>query len=136
MEVNDNDNRKARVMQKITIIVGEVKLDAELLNTPTAQKVWDALPISGAANVWGDEIYFQIPVSAPQEADAREEVEIGTLAYWPVGKAFCIFFGPTPVSRGSQPRAYSPVNILGKVIGNAKILSGVSSGTQVIIEKS
>ncbi len=123
-------------MQKITIIVGEVKLDAELINTPTAQKVWDALPITGAANVWGDEIYFQIPVSAPQEADAREEVEIGTLAYWPVGKAFCIFFGPTPVSQGSQPRAYSPVNILGKVIGNAKILSGVSSGTQVIIEKS
>ena len=123
-------------MQKITITVGEVKLDAELINTPTAQKVWDALPITGAANVWGDEIYFQIPVSAPQEADAREEVEIGTLAYWPVGKAFCIFFGPTPVSQGSQPRAYSPVNILGKVIGNAKILSGVSSGTQVIIEKS
>ena len=123
-------------MQKITITVGEVKLDAELINTPTAQKVWDALPITGAANVWGDEIYFQIPVSAPQEADAREEVDIGTLAYWPVGKAFCIFFGPTPVSRGSQPRAYSPVNILGKVIGNAKILSGVSSGTQVIIEKS
>ena len=123
-------------MYIITITVGSVKLEPELNDSPTAQKVWDALPITGRANVWGDEIYFEIPVSAPQEPDARVDVEVGTLAYWPVGSAFCIFFGPTPVSRGSQPRAYSPVNILGQVTGNAKVLKDTSSGSLVSIEKT
>jgi hypothetical protein len=122
-------------MHRVTITIGTLTLKAELNDTLTARKVWDVLPISAKANVWGDEVYFEIPVSAAQEPDARVEVEVGTLAFWPVGNAFCIFFGPTPVSRDTKPRAYSPVNILGQVVGDATMLRGVTSGTQVNITK-
>ena len=80
-------------MNKITIAVGEISRNAELNDSPTSQKIWDALPITGRANVWGDEIYFEIPVEMPQEPDARQDMEVGELGYWPVGRAFCIFFG-------------------------------------------
>jgi hypothetical protein len=118
-------------MKRITISAGSVLMEAELNEGPTARKVWDALPIEGRANTWGDEIYFEIPVSARQEPDAREDVAVGELGYWPVGSAFCIFFGPTPVSSGVEPRAYSPVNILGRVLGDATRFRGVRSGTAV-----
>ena len=115
----------------ITISAGEVSLPAELNDTPTAQQIAAALPIEGRVNVWGDEIYFEIPVIAEQEPDARAEVEMGELGYWPVGHAFCIFFGPTPASIDERPRAYSPVNILGRVLGDATQFRGVSDGTVV-----
>lgn len=92
--------------------------------------------LRGAANIWGDEIYFEIPLSAPQEPDAREEVAIGTIAYWPIGRAFCIFFGPTPVSRSEKPRAYSPVNILGKIEGDLSGLRDVQQGDVVQLRKA
>ena len=121
-------------MNKITIVAGSVSMEAELNDSPTAQQIWDALPIEGAANTWGDEIYFEIPVVAGQEADARAQVEVGELGYWPVGHAFCVFFGPTPVSTDNRPRAYSPVNILGKVLGDATAFRVVKSGTTVKLE--
>ena len=120
-------------MKKINLSVGDVSLEAELLDTPTANKILDALPLESSATVWGDEIYFDIPLSLVQEPDARADVEIGDLAYWPAGPAFCIFFGPTPVSTGEQPRAYSPVNVFGKVIGDAKQLKGVANGSAVMV---
>jgi hypothetical protein len=122
-------------MKKITISAGTVSLPAELNDNPTAQQVWDALPIEGQANTWGDEIYFGIPVAAEQESDARADVEVGELGYWPVGQAFCIFFGPTPVSTGDQPRAASPVNILGRVLGDATEFRAVRSGETVRITR-
>jgi hypothetical protein len=120
-------------MQKINISIGNVTVEAEMHDTPTASKILEALPIEGLTNVWGDEIYFDIPLSLAQEPDARELVEVGDLGYWPAGPAFCIFFGPTPVSRGDQPRAYSPVNVFGRVIGDAKQLKGISSGENIRI---
>jgi len=122
-------------MKTITIQAGDLSLNAELNDQPTAVKVWEALPIEGKANRWGDEIYFEIPVIASQEPDAREQVEVGELGYWPVGRAFCIFFGPTPVSRGDQPRAYSPVNLLGRVSGDATLFRKIKSGEKVVIER-
>lgn len=122
-------------MNKITITVGEVALPAELNDSPTAQQVWEKLPIEGRANVWGDEIYFEIPVVAQQAPDARAQVEVGELAYWPVGRAFCIFFGPTPVSTDERPRAYSPVNILGRVLGDATQFRAVPDGALVRLER-
>ncbi|MBN1992223.1 MAG: hypothetical protein JW953_05935 [Anaerolineae bacterium] len=119
---------------KITISTGDISLPAELNNRPTAQQVAAALPIEGKANIWGDEIYFEIPVMAEPEPDARAEVEVGELGYWPVGHAFCIFFGPTPVSTGPKPRAYSPVNILGRVLGDAAQFKGTPNGATVKIE--
>ena len=106
-------------------------LEAALNDGPTARQVWDELPIEGFANRWGDEIYFEIPVDATLEADAREIVEVGELAYWPTGSAFCIFFGRTPVSTDERPRAYSPVNILGGISGGVSALRAVSSGTLI-----
>ncbi len=120
-------------MTEIRITVNDQIYHANLQDTPTAEKLIGALPIEGEASVWGEEIYFEIPVSVSQESDAREEVEVGTIAYWPVGRAFCIFFGPTPVSRGEKPRAYSPVNVMGKIEGDLSGLREVQSGAQVQI---
>ena len=122
-------------MAKINISAGNISLEAEILDTPTASKILEALPLESSANVWGDEIYFDIPLRLEQEPDARADVEIGDLAYWPAGPAFCIFFGPTPVSTGDQPRAYSPVNVFGRVLGDARQFKGISSGTAVMVTK-
>ena len=123
-------------MNKITITAGSVSLAAELNDGPTALLIWDALPIDGRANRWGDEIYFEIPVKTGQEPSAREIVEVGELGYWPVGHAFCIFFGPTPVSTDERPRAYSPVNILGRVTGDAAQFRQVKNGDKVTISRA
>ena len=120
-------------MEKIMIEVEGLAIAAELNNTPTAHEIAQLLPIEGSANVWGEEIYFDIPLQAELEPDAREEVDVGDLGYWPAGPAFCIFFGPTPVSRGDKPRAYSPVNVFGKVIGDAKQFKSVPSGAKIYI---
>jgi hypothetical protein len=122
-------------VKEVVITAGDVCMRAELNDGPTAQEVWEALPIEGSANLWGDEIYFGIPVTAGQEPDARAEVEVGALGYWPGGHAFCIFFGPTPMSTGARPRAYSPVNILGRVLGDARAFRSVSDGAVVRIER-
>ena len=119
----------------ITINAEPVTMKAELNDTPTARMIWEALPITGRANTWGDEIYFEIPVQAEQANDARAEVEVGELGYWPVGRAFCIFFGPTPASSGEQPRAASPVNVVGRVLGNATAFQQVRAGTAVILDR-
>jgi hypothetical protein len=123
-------------MQRIKIQAGDVALSAELNEGETARKVWDALPIEGHANVWGDEIYFEIPVAAVEERDARAEVTVGDIGYWPPGKAFCVFFGPTPVSYGSEPRAYSPVNLLGRVLDDATQLRAVGQGVHVRLTRA
>lgn len=120
-------------MGKIMIEVEGLAIAAELNDTPTAQKIAQILPIEGSANVWGEEIYFDIPLQAELEPDAREEVDLGDLGYWPAGPAFCIFFGPTPVSRGEKPRAYSPVNVFGQVVGDAKQFKSVPSGATIRI---
>lgn len=123
-------------MNRITIAAGPITMEAELNEGPAAQAIWNALPITGKANTWGDEIYFEIPVKVEQEPDARQDVEVGDLGYWPVGNAFCIFFGPTPVSSGSKPRAYSPVNIVGRVLGDATTFCQVADGEKVTLNKA
>ena len=123
-------------MKRITIMVEDVTLTAELNESKTAQRIYDSLPLESTVNVWGDEIYFDIPVALEQEPDARQDVDVGTLGYWPLGSAFCVFFGPTPVSSDDQPRAYSPLNVFGRVIGDAKILKKVSGGSTVRVEKT
>ena len=119
---------------RITIAAGPVTLDAELNDTPTARKIWEALPIVGQANTWGDEIYFKISVEMEEAPDARADVEVGELGYWPRGSAFCIFFGPTPASAGDQPRAASPVNPVGRLLDDPAPLRDVPAGATVMIE--
>jgi uncharacterized protein len=122
-------------MPTLRITAGPVTVTAELNDSPTARLLWEALPIDGKANRWGDEIYFSIPVDADEEPDARAAVEVGEIAFWPPGNAFCIFWGPTPASRGSQPMAASPVNLLGKIDGDATQFGRVSSGVRVRLER-
>jgi hypothetical protein len=121
--------------RRIRITAGPVAADATLDDSATAGLVWEALPLAAAGETWGDEIYFSIPVKAKPEKP-RETVDMGDLAYWPPGSAFCIFFGPTPSSRGSEIRPASPVNVFGKVAGDPTIFKKVRSGTQVRVERA
>ncbi len=121
--------------KKITITVGDIKTTAKLNDSKTAQKIWEALPLKGSANTWGDEIYFSIPVKFGLE-NAKAVVSEGDLGYWPPGNAFCIFFGPTPTSEGEEVRPASPVNVFGKIIGDPKIFKKIKSGAKIILEKS
>src|SRR3972149_6565995 len=105
--------------RKIRITAGKVSARAILNDSPTATKIWEALPVEGRGNTWGDEIYFSIPVEAKQERDARDLVAVGELGYWSPGSAFCIFFGRTPASTDERSRAASAVNIIGKALGDA-----------------
>ena len=102
-------------------------------NPKTAQAIWDALPLESKANTWGDEIYFSIPVELEAE-NPRETVQLGDLGYWPPGNAFCIFFGPTPASRGGEIRPASPVNVFGRVLGDPKVFKRVKGGERVRVE--
>lgn len=123
-------------MAEIRILAGNIAVSAVLLDTPTARQIEAAMPLEGSANVWGDEIYFDVPIQADLEPDARQEVAVGDLGYWPMGPAFCIFFGPTPVSTGEAPKAYSPVNVFGRVSGDASVFKQVPQGTRVRVEKA
>lgn len=120
--------------RKITITAGKVSLPATLNDTPSARAVGKALPIEARVNRWGEEIYFEIPVQLDESNDARAEMQVGELAYWAPGSAFCIFFGRTPVSEGLEPRAASPVNPLGKVDGDATAFKAIRSGEKIRIE--
>jgi hypothetical protein len=126
--------RSVNMVKKIRIKVGAIEAAAELNNTRTAQAIWEALPIKARVNLWGKEVYFSIPVSLELEA-GQELVSAGDLGYWPEGSAFCIFFGPTPISRGNEIRPASAVTVFGRITGDATIFKQVASGAQVIIEK-
>jgi len=119
--------------RRILIKVGQIEAVAELNDTNTAQAIWEALPIKGRVNLWGDEIYFSIPLGLELEA-GQELVNIGDLGYWPQGNAFCIFFGSTPMSRGDEIRPASQVTVFGKVIGDATVFKQVASGTEISIK--
>lgn len=119
--------------KKIKIRTGEVEMEAELNDSQTAEAIWKALPIKASANTWGEEIYFSIPVKCEEEK-AQEVVSLGDLGYWPPGTAFCIFFGRTPASRGEEIRPASPVNIVGKALGNPKEFKKVRAGSEITIE--
>lgn len=122
-------------MRQIRITAGEVTATATLEETKTADAIWQALPIEGRANTWGDEIYFSIPVQLEEE-NARSVVSLGDLGYWPPGTAFCVFFGPTPVSTQDEIRPASPVSVFGHVEGDPLVFKKVRNGDRVRIERA
>ncbi len=122
-------------MKQIRIILGDLVLSAHLNDSPTAQGVWKALPIERSFSRWGDEIYFSIPVAMKLESDARELVQLGDLGYWPSGNAFCIFFGPTPISNEGEIRPASAVNMIGRVVGDATRLKERLSENLIRIQR-
>ena len=120
--------------REIKISAGQIEVKAYLNETDTAKKVWDALPLTASANTWGDEIYFTIPVQAELE-NAQELVSLGDIGYWPPGKAMCLFFGKTPISKGDEIRPASAVNIIGKIEGDTKVLKKVKDGATINIRR-
>jgi uncharacterized protein len=122
--------------KKIKIHIGEQKVEAALNDSKTAQWIWEALPIEARTNLWGEEIYFAIPVQTGLEAGAREVVSAGELGYWPPGHAFCIFFGPTPASRGDEIRAASAVTVVGKVLSDPSVFRKAKDGVKITLEKA
>jgi len=127
------------LVKRIQIVTSATgKVVAELLegkNTKTSEALWSALPIEGSANRWGDEIYFGISVTVGLE-EAQQTVDVGDIGYWPPGKAFCVFFGPTPASKGKEPRAASPVNVFARIVGDPLVFRKVKDGDKVRIERS
>ncbi len=120
------------ISEKIGVVEAEID---EQKNPNTAKTIWNALPFEAQANTWGDEIYFTIPVKLTAE-NAQPTVQPGDIGYWPPGQGFCIFFGPTPISRGNEIRPANPVNVFGKVKGDPRILKKVRDGDKIRIEKA
>ncbi|MEM0345205.1 MAG: cyclophilin-like fold protein [Thermofilaceae archaeon] len=112
---------------------GTVIVELTGRNARTAEALLRALPFESRARRWGEEVYFESPVDAGEE-DASELVEVGDVAYWPPGRALCLFFGPTPISRPGEIRPASPVNVIGRVVEGLDVLRRVSSGERVRVE--
>jgi hypothetical protein len=121
-------------MKKIVIRVGGLALEGELNESSTAKAIWKALPFEGAGQTWGDEIYFRIPVNADPE-NAKSQVEFGDIGFWPPGNALCIFYGPTPASRGDEIIPASPVNLVGRMVSDVSVLKGTSSPGLIEVQK-
>jgi hypothetical protein len=121
-------------MTRIRMTIGGVTLDAILRDTPTAKAVAAALPLTASAMTWGEEVYFEVPVTVAREADARAVVTPGEIAYWPDGPAIAIGFGRTPISRGDECRLASPCNIFAAASGDATALRAVRAGASIRVE--
>lgn len=129
--VKSGDDIGVLIMARIRFDFGSLSLDAELLETPTAGAIAAALPFSATAMTWGEEVYFDVPVTVNREKDARAVVTPGEVAYWPEGPAIALGFGRTPISEGDECRLASPCNIFGRVIGDIKQLATVKAGTKI-----
>ncbi len=120
----------------LIIKIGDLKISAELNDSPSAEELKLLLPLELSMSRWGNEYYGDCGIKVELSRDAREIMEIGELAVWPAGKALCIFFGPTPASKGNEPRAVSPVNPVGKLIGNPAVLENLGDSIRVRMEIS
>ena len=119
------------VPTRVTIVVDQLELEAELFDTDCARAIGAALPLEAKPSVWGDEFYFEIPVRRPLDETATRKVSVGDIGYWPPGSALAIFFGPTPISQGPEPVPASAVNIIGKVHGDPTVLRSFKKATKI-----
>ena len=122
-------------MRKLKMTIGGIEITAELFDTPTADAICQNLPFSSTARTWGEEVYFDTPVTSENEADARDVVEAGELAFWLAGNAIAIGFGPTPVSQGEEIRLASPCNVWGRAVEDVRGLMVVKDGDPITVER-
>jgi hypothetical protein len=122
--------------RRILIEAGEIRREAALVDSKAATVIWDSLPIESTCNTWGDEVYFDISISLALDETAKEVVDMGDVGYWPPGTALCIFFGPTPASRGNEIRPASAVNIVGKMVGDPTVFKKASPGAKVAVRRA
>ena len=121
-------------MRRIRITAGTVVQTATLNRTQTARLIWEALPFGASASRWGDELYFTIPVDTDTER-GQATVGLGDLAYWEPGSAFCLFWGPTPISSPDEIRPANPVTVFGTLDGDPTAFDEYRSGVPVIVER-
>jgi hypothetical protein len=118
-------------MAKLILKIGPISLVAELLDTPTAKEILKHVPFTSSANTWGDEVYFDTPITTSKEANAKDIVDAGELAFWVEGSCIAVGFGPTPISQGNEIRLAAKTNIWGKALTDVKLLSKVKDGDPV-----
>ena len=121
--------------RRLIITIDTVNLVAELAQTPSADALWNALPLCAQAHRWGDELYFSVPFSTPLESGAQEIVQVGDVAYWPDGPTLCFFFGPTPVSRPNEIRAAAAVNVCGRIRDESSVLRQVADTATITLNR-
>ena len=121
-------------MTKLILKIGPISLVAELLDTPTAKEILEHVPFTSSANTWGDEVYFNTPITTSKEADAKDVIEAGELAFWVEGSCIAVGFGPTPISQGNEIRLAARTNIWGQSLTDVRLLSKVKDGDPVSVE--
>ncbi len=122
--------------RRVKMSAAQVSVFAAMNESDAASAAWDMLPIKARASIWGDEIYFSTPIEHAGDPGASDVVPLGTVGYWPPGKAICLFFGPTPVSKGEEPRGASAITVIGRIEGDCKVLKSVPSGAAITIERA
>lgn len=122
--------------QKLVVKVSEKEFIFQLYDTITTQKLIENVPFNGTTQTWGDEFYFPIPMSSKLDEFCTATPDVGTIAYWPTGRMFCTFYGPTPMSTDNQPVAASEVNLLGYLIDKDQIalLKTIQDGENVKVD--
>ena len=123
-------------MRRLRMTIGSVVISAELFDTPTADAIYDSVPFSSSASLWGEEVYFSTPVNVPRESDARAIVEAGELAFWVEGDSIAIGFGPTPISQGKEIRLAAPTNIWARAVEDVGQLRAVPEGAAITVERT
>jgi uncharacterized protein len=127
--------REFLVSRHVTIQAGRIAIRAKLLDTPTAERIWQALPITSSAKTWGREVYFDTTISSEAEPEAREVVHAGEIAFWPAGDAIAIGFGPTPISKKGEIRMTGRCNVWAMALDDVAQLQSVHAGEVVAVKQ-
>jgi len=122
------------MVKRILLMIDEHDFWVELNDSDTANAIWLAVPFESTTNAWGDEIYFEVPVKNRLE-NGKKVLEAGDVAFWPEGSALCVFFGPTPISKGKAPEAISEVTPVGRLVGDPRAFEAVGDRRKVMVRR-